>query len=219
MNATAANPFQFSIAAYLTRVGNQVATNLGELATGLEQCSDTSIFHHTFQTLGTHHFLTEGFSNDFAQWVLTSTNRGELAESLASIDIRDYVSLSELRADLHRMVADYCLAYPNIATQTALEKFYFCESAEVTLPLEPPVQTLAQFRDGLRALSHDSFHYHFISSRMRLHLRTNDFSHWLSVSLSLEALAYQVNRIDIYTNTLDSARASILRLVDKELES
>ena len=219
MNATAANPFQFSIAAYLTRVGNQVATNLAELATGLEQCSDTSIFHHTFQTLGTHHFLTEGFSNDFAQWVLTSTNRGELAESLASIDIRDYVSLSELRADLHRMVADYCLAYPNIATQTALEKFYFCESAEVTLPLEPPVQTLAQFRDGLRALSHDSFHYHFISSRMRLHLRTNDFSHWLSVSLSLEALAYQVNRIDIYTNTLDSARASILRLVDKELES
>jgi hypothetical protein len=219
MNTTAANPFQFSIAAYLTRVGNQVASNLGDLAKGLAHSSDASIFHHTFQTLGSHHFLTEGFSNDFAQWVLASTNRSELAETLASIDIRDYVSISELRADLHRMVADYCLAYPEIATQTALEKFYFCESAEVTLALEPSVQTLAEFRDGLRGLSHDSFHYHFISSRMRLHLRTNDFSHWLGVSLGLEALAYKVNRIDVYTNTLDSARGAILRLIDKELES
>jgi hypothetical protein len=219
MNATAADPFQFSIAAYLTRVGNQVASNLSDLAKGLAHSSDASIFHHTFQTLGSHHFLTEGFSNDFAQWVLASTNRGELAEGLASIDIRDYVSISELRADLHRMVADYCLAYPEIATQTALEKFYFCESAEVTLALEPSVRTLSEFRDGLRRLSHDSFHYHFISSRMRLHLRTNDFSHWLGVSLGLEALAYQVNRIDVYTNTLDSARGAILRLIDKELES
>src|SRR5579862_9761382 len=101
MNATAADPFQFSIAAYLTRVGNQVACNLSELTKGLAHSSDASIFHHTFQTLGSHHFLTEGFSNDFAQWVLASTNRGELAENLASVDIRDYVSISELRADLH----------------------------------------------------------------------------------------------------------------------
>jgi hypothetical protein len=219
MNSTAADPFTFSIASYLTRVGNQVACNLADLGKGLAHSSDASIFHHTFQTLGSHHFLTEGFSNDFAQWVLASTNRSELAESLASIDIRDYVSISELRADLHRMVADYCLAYPNVATQTALEKFYFCESGEVTLSIEPPVRTLAEFREGLHKLSHDSFHYHFISSRMRLQLRTNDFSHWLGVSLGLEALAYKVNRIDIYTNTLDSARASILRLIDKELES
>ncbi len=68
---TSAKPFDFYTVAALTRVGNQVAGTIAELHGGLQNCSDASIFHHTFQTLGSHHFLTEGFSNDFAQWVLT----------------------------------------------------------------------------------------------------------------------------------------------------
>lgn len=55
-------PFEFFTVAYLTRISNQSAGNLEELLAGLEQCSDASIFHHTFQTLGSRHFLTEGFS-------------------------------------------------------------------------------------------------------------------------------------------------------------
>ena len=60
MNA-AETPFEFVTVSYLTRIGNQSAGTLAELLTGLEHCSDASIFHHTFQTLGSHHFLTEGF--------------------------------------------------------------------------------------------------------------------------------------------------------------
>jgi len=63
---TAETPFEFVTVSYLTRIGNQSAGTLAELLTGLENCSDASIFHHTYQTLGSHHFLTEGFSNDFA---------------------------------------------------------------------------------------------------------------------------------------------------------
>ena len=59
-------PFEFFTVADLTRIGNLSAATLAELLSGLEQCSDASIFHHTFQTLSSHHFLTEGFSNDFA---------------------------------------------------------------------------------------------------------------------------------------------------------
>jgi hypothetical protein len=213
----AAEPFQFSTAAYLTRIGNEVASNLSELAGGLGLCSDASIFHHTFQTLGSHHFLTEGFSNDFAQWVLTATNRGELAEQLVALDVRDYLLLSELRNDLRRVVGDYCSAYPQVSKQEALQKFYFCESVEVTLPLGAVAHTLNEFREGLQQISHDSFYFHFISSRLRLQLRTNDFSQWFANSLGLESLAYNANRIDIYTNTLDSARAEVLRLVDREM--
>ncbi|HXJ12252.1 MAG TPA: DUF5752 family protein, partial [Candidatus Limnocylindrales bacterium] len=66
----AETPFEFFTVAYLTRIGNQSAGNLVELLAGLEQCSDASIFHHVYQTLSSHHFLTEGFSNDFAQWAL-----------------------------------------------------------------------------------------------------------------------------------------------------
>jgi len=55
--------------------------------------------------------------------------------------------------------------------------------------------------------------------RLRLGLRTNDFSLWLRGTLGLEKLAYHVDRIDIYTNTMDSARAILLRLIHREMNS
>jgi Family of unknown function (DUF5752) len=210
-------PFEFYTVAYLTRICNQRASTLAQLVVGLDQCSDASIFHHTFQTLGSHHFLTEGFSNDFAQWVLAAANRTELAEQLAALDIRDYVSLAELRNDLRRLVAEYCTAYPLYAEQQALEDFYFCESTEVTMSLGMQAVTLEEFRATLDKLSHASFYFHFVSSRLRLHLQTNDFSLWFAEVLDRKNLASSVNRIDIYTNTLDSARMKLLRLVDREL--
>ena len=211
-------PFKFFTVAYLTRIGNQCAHTLSEFLKGLEQCSDSSIFHHTFQTLSSHHFLTEGFSNDFAQWVLTSANRDALAEKLAALDIRDYLSIAELRSDLRRVVSDFCYAYPNFAGQEALEPFYFCDSVEVTESLGLTARNLTEFKEGIEKLSHASFYFHFISSRLRLHLRTNDFSIWLENSLGLDDLANRVNRIDVYTNTLDSARASLLRIIEWEVE-
>jgi hypothetical protein len=214
---TAERPFQFVTASYLTRIGNHKATNLAELAQGLESSSDASIFYHTFQSLGRHHFLTEGFSNDFAQWVLAACNRAELAERLAGLDIRDYLSLAELRRDLLRMVTEYCANNPQYASQGAFEPFFFCEAIEVAVPLGVEAWTLEEFRAGLEKLSHASFHFHFIASRLRLHLQTNDFSNWLENSLGLEALARRVNRVDIYTHTLDSARAKLITLVEEEL--
>ncbi len=216
---TAEQPFRFVTASYLTRICNQKATRLTELRDGLESCSDASIFYHTFQSLSRHHFLTEGFSNDFAQWALASCNRAELAERLAALDIRDYLSLPDLRKDLARVVGDYCQAHPQRASQPAFEPFYFCESVEVTVPLEAEARTLREFYQVLERLSNASFNFHFIISRLRLHLRTNDFSHWFSTGLGLETLAKRTNRIDIYTNTLESARAKLLALAGQELDS
>lgn len=212
----AETPFEFFTVSYLTRIGNQSAGTLCELLDGLKKCSDTSIFHHTYQTLGSHHFLTEGFSNDFAQWAYADASREDLAEQLAALDIRDYVSIAALRADLCRVVDEYCKAQPAFCAQTALERFYFCEGVEVTLPFGLTAHTLEEFRNGIVHLSHASFYFHFISSRLRLHLKTNDFSHWLADGLGLEALAKSVNEVDIYTNTLDSVRAKVLRLIDLE---
>jgi len=210
-------PFQFATASYLVRIGNQEAASLLELEQGIETCSDASVFYHTFQSLGRHHFLTEGFSNDFAQWVLGSCNRPVLAERLASVDVRDYVSLAELRSDLRRIVHDYCEANPREATQSAFEPFFFCETVEEKVPLGREASTLEEFRDGLKDLAHGSLQFHFITSRLRLHLRSNDFTQWLSTELGLTEVARKVDQIDIYTNTLDSARATILHLIDREL--
>jgi uncharacterized protein DUF5752 len=212
----AETPFEFFTVAYLTRIGNQSAGNLEELLAGLEQCSDASIFHHTFQTLSSHHFLTEGFSNDFAQWALAEANRDALAEQFAALDIRDYTSIAALRADLCRVLRDFTAAFPQFSRQEALDRFYFCESLEVTMPFSLNAATLDEFRNGVASISHASFHFHFVTSRLRLQLRTNDFSHWLAGSLGLTSLAETIDRIDIYTNTLDSARAKMLRLVDRE---
>jgi len=213
---TAQQPFQFVTASYLTRVENQKATTIGELRDCLEHASDDTVFYHTFQSLGRYHFLTEGFSNDFAQWVLAALNQPVLAEELAGIDVRDYLSIAELRADLRQILAAFQDRHPIETSQSAFEPFHFLQAVEVTRPLPWEARTLAGFRAGLERLSHSSFYYHFISSRLRLQLRTNDFSHWFESALGLDRLADRANRIDIYTNTLDSARREIIELVDRE---
>ncbi|HEY6465181.1 MAG TPA: DUF5752 family protein [Candidatus Acidoferrales bacterium] len=210
-------PFQFATASYLIRIGNQAAANLAELEQGINECSDGSIFYHTFQSLGRHHFLTEGFSNDFAQWVQSSRNRPALAEQLASLDVREYVSLDALRKDLAQIVGDYCKANAVDATQPGFEPFYFCEAVEEKLPLGIEANNLQEFRNDLKELPHAAMQFHFLTSRLRLHLRTNDFSQWLGEDLGLKDLARRVNQIDVYANTLDSARSRMIDLVDREL--
>jgi Family of unknown function (DUF5752) len=213
----AIEPFQFETASYLIQIGNHECSNLLELQKGIEACSNGSIFYHTFQSLGRYHFLTEGFSNDFAQWVLGSCNWPVLAERLASVDIRDYVSLAELRSDLRRVLNEYCVANPREAAQTAFEPFYFCETVEEEAELPLQAWTLEEFRDCMNRLPHASLQFHFITSRLRLHLRTNDFSYWLANDLGQKELARRVDQIDIYTNTLDGARTQIIQLIEGEL--
>lgn len=209
--------FQFSTASYLTSIDNQRAMDAGGLREGLERCSDASIFHHTFQSLGRHHFLTEGFSNDFAQWALAALNQPRLAEQLGGLDIRDYLSLRDLRRDLWRVVDDFCAAHPEEIDRPAFEPFNFCASLKVRVPLQREAWTLDEFRRGVEQISHASLHFHFVVSRLRLHLQTNDFSIWLADDLGLERLAWRINQIDVCANTLDSTRARLLSLVDREL--
>jgi hypothetical protein len=211
------HPFVFVTVSYLVRIENQSALTLGELRDGLEKCSDESIFQHTFQSLGRYHFLTEGFSNDFAQWVLSALNCPVLAEQLAAPDIRGYLSLRDLRSDLLIMMDNYCSSHPEEVSRIAFEPFYFGEGIEVTIPHSPEVWTLEEFRGGLERLSKASFHYHFLVSRLRLGLRTNDFSLWFENELGLPRLAQRTNHIDVYTNTAEAARARLLTFVDREL--
>ena len=212
-----ASPFQFLTASYLIRMQDLKANTLAEFAAAMETCSDASIFFHTFQSLSRHHFITKGFSNDFAQWVLAASNRPELAEQLASFDIREYTSLAELRADLRRTVRDYCEQYPPFAAQQAFEAFAFCEAIGVALPLGFEATTLREFMEGLQKLSRASLHFHFIASRLRLHLQTNDFSYWFENTLGLPNLARRADHIDIYTNTLEGVRTILTQLIEKEL--
>jgi len=205
----AKTPFQFMAASTLIRITGQRATNLAELLDGIRSCSDATIFNHTFQSLEQHHFLTEGFSNDFAQWALAACNEPQLAERLASLDIRHYETLAALRADLVAAMESYLRQVPEAAYRKGFEPFYFSEAVIVTVPTPWQVRTLAEFCEALAHVSIHTLHYHFVAARLRTPL-TNDFSYWLGDSLGLKELAERIDEIDIYTNTLEGVREHIL---------
>jgi len=94
--------FQFVAASYLIRIRQERALTLSELASHLRACSEESIFYHTFQSLETHHYST--FSSDFAQWIQAGLNEQELAERLATVDLRG-IAMERLEARLDRLKA------------------------------------------------------------------------------------------------------------------
>lgn len=208
-------PFHFNSAAHLIRIGRQRAGNLSELLDALKICPDESIFQHTFQTLREHHFIREGFSNDFAHWAFAACNEAGLAERLAGIDVREFTSIAALRQRLVDILEAYLQQNPR--ARAAFEPFYFSASEVIVIPTPFVARDLAEFADGIRHVSVTSIHYHFIDARLRLKLNTNDFSLWLEHELDLGRLADRINRIDIYTCTLDDVRRAVLRFVQTAL--
>jgi hypothetical protein len=209
----AKSPFYFNTAAHLVRICRESATTLGELLSALRVVPDDSIFQHTFRTLQEHHFIPEGFSNDFAHWAFAACNEVALPEQLASLDVREYTSIPTLRGRIVKIIEDHIQQNPRARDRLALEAFYFCASDTVVIPTPIVAHNLAEFVAGIEQVSLHSIHYHFIEARLRLKLTSNDFSEWLENELSLPALAGRLNRIDIYTSTLQEVQRQILRSV------
>jgi len=195
-------PFYFNSASHLMRIGGEKAGNLQELLDAIRTCSDASIFQHTFQTLEEHHFILAGFSNDFSHWAFAACNEVELAERLAAIDIREFVSISALRERLVHVIESYLQKNPRAGTRIAMEPLYLMAADLVVVPTPFVARNLEEFAGCLRKVSIHSIYYHFIDARLRLKLNTNDFSIWLERELDLQATARRVNQIDIYTSSL-----------------
>ncbi len=214
---TAAEPFQFFTVDGIARTEDRKANTVRELLHGLETCSDDSIYHHMIQVPGNEEFVNGNASNDFAKWVRAMPECGGLSEQLAALDERYYSSIEEMRNDLRGVVGEYLSAYPECADQVAGIPFYFCEGLELCMvPLELTARTLEQFRRSVRTMSIESLYLHFVASASRAEMQNNDFSIWLSESLGLHELARKINEIDLTEHTLESARESILQLIDAE---
>jgi len=210
-------PFYFNSASHLMRIGGEKAGNLQELLDAIRTCSDASIFQHTFQTLEEHHFILAGFSNDFSHWAFAACNEVELAERLAAIDIREFVSISALRERLVHVIESYLQKNPRAGTRIAMEPLYLMAADLVVVPTPFVARNLEEFAGCLRKVSIHSIYYHFIDARLRLKLNTNDFSVWLERDLDLQATARRLNQIDIYTSSLEDVRQSILTAIDSEI--
>ncbi len=212
-------PFYFNSAAHLLRIGRERANNLTELLEALRTCPNDSIFQHTFQTLQEHHFIREGFSNDFAHWAFAACNEVGLAERLAALDVREFTSIPDLRNRLVAIVEDYLKRNQRARDRTALEPFYFCASDTVVIPTPFVARNLEEFISSLKKVSIHSIHYHFIEARLRIKLNSNDFSVWLEEEMDLGAVADRMNRIDIYTSTLNDVRDQILRILERAVQT
>lgn len=213
----ARSPFYFNSASHLLRISREKATNLQELVDALRTCSESSIFQHTFQTLEEHHFINKGFSNDFSHWAFAACNEVELAERLSAIDVREFTSIAALRERIVHIIETYLQKNPRAATRVAMEPFYLMASDLVVVPTPYVARNLEEFADGLRKVSIHSIYYHFIDARLRLKLNTNDFSVWLELEMDMPQAADRVNRIDIYTSSLDGVRRNILKVIEGEI--
>ncbi|MGD0570703.1 MAG: DUF5752 family protein [Candidatus Sulfotelmatobacter sp.] len=210
-------PFYFNTSAHLLRITRQKSNTLAEFLDALRDCPEDSIFQHSFRTLQEHHFIREGFSNDFAHWTLSACNEPGLAEGLATVDVREFTSVAELRGRFVQIVENFLQRAPAAGTRMAQETFYFCASDTVVIPTSFVAHTLHEFTEGLRGVSVHCIHHHFIEARLRLKLMSNDFSQWLHEDLGLTEAARQLNRIDIYTMTMENVRNQIIRIVKRAL--
>jgi len=210
-------PFYFNSAAHLLRISKDKATTLEELLEAVRRCSDACIFQHMFQTLEEHHFIREGFSNDFSHWAFAACNEVALAERLAALDVRDFTSIETLRERLVEILDTYLQKNPRAGTRVAMEPFYLMAADLVVVPTPYVARNMEEFVDGLRKVSIHSIYYHFIDARLRLKLNNNDFSVWLEEELDMGSAADRLNRIDIYTSTLEGVRRSILRIIETEM--
>jgi len=210
-------PFYFNTSEHLLRISREKATTLPELLDALRHCPAASVFQHTFRTLQEHHFIRQGFSNDFAHWALSDCNEPALAERLAGVDVREFTSLEDLRQALVGILEDHLGQNPGGRPRTADEPFYFCVADIVVMPTSFAPDSLRGFVDGLRQVSIHSIHHHFIEARLRLKLMSNDFSQWLLEEMQLPDAARAVNRIDIYTLTMENVRQQIIRIVERAL--
>ncbi len=213
----AVKPFYFNTSAHLLQITRQKATTLSEFLDALRECPEGSIFQHSFRTLEEHHFIREGFSNDFAHWAVSACNEPSLAEGLASVDVRDFTSVAQLRQRFVQIVEDFLQRAPSAANRAARETFYFCASDTVVIPTSFVARSLQEFAEGIRGVTVHCVHHHFIEARLRLKLMSNDFSQWLYEDLGLTDAARQLNRIDIYTITLEDVRNQVIRIVERAL--
>ncbi|MGA2858413.1 MAG: DUF5752 family protein [Candidatus Sulfotelmatobacter sp.] len=212
-----AKPFYFNTSAHLLRITEYKANTLADLLDALRECPEESIFQHTFRTLEEHHFLRAGFSNDFAHWALAACNEPSLAEALAGVDVREFTSVAELRTRFIQILERYLHEHPSTGTRFADETFYFCASDIVVMPTSFQAHTLHEFAEGIRRVGLHSIHHHFIEARLRIKLMSNDFSQWLHEDAGLTETARSLNRIDIYTATLEDVREQIVQIVERAL--
>lgn len=211
-------PFHFYTRQNLTYLTGRKARNLSELLAGIKEATEASIYHHTHHFLVRHEFLSPEPPNDYAYWITNILQDRVLGEEVASIDLREYSTLNEIRARILEVIGRSKTREASKFKHKAPpgEEFHFMETQSFVLPTRHIAHNLIEFKECLERVSIHSIYFHVFEARLRQ--RDSDFSLWLSSSLQEENLARDFLQLDPYTQTLDNLRQTLIRLVDTRLK-
>jgi hypothetical protein len=213
------NPFYFYTSSSLVELTGEKADTLEELVGLLKRCSGSAIFYHVFQSYRERHFAIEKYHSDFAQWISASLDEEPLAERLGALDVRDFMSIRELREAILQIIESHLQEHSQCRDRKGKTPFFFCQSVSIIMPTKYIAWDLKDFCQIFGSIGIRSIHYHLVEARLRLGIHTNDFSHWIRTSLNRERLAKRVEDIDIYLHTLEEIRRIILQHVQEEIGS
>ena len=206
-------PFEFKSRLVLTELLGLRAATLPGLVEGIRTVPLTSIYHHTHRFLQQHHFLSPEPPNDFAYWVTNMLNDEVAGERLASIDVTQFLRLSDLRQRFLSIMEDYIGTASSVDRRAPDgEEFHFMSSRIFVIQTGKIARNVSEFREDLKGVSIHSIYFHMFEAKLRLEKGDNDFSIWLRTA-GREEEAEQISRLDPYTFTLEGLRERLLRIV------
>lgn len=194
----ATEPFRFNSSASITRYTGLSADNPRDLLRGIQRASGSCIYYHVFHALFRRHYTASEYMNDFARWTWYTLNERLLAEKLAAIDPTAYVTVSEAREALARVLEDqlgHTEWIPHVRSEL---RFHFIEAQTFVFPTGIEARDVRDFAEKVRHVPPDVIFHHFILAPMRLGRRDNDFSAWLR-GQGAEDLARRIDALSPYS--------------------
>lgn len=215
----AREPFRFYTRQNLIYLTGRKAKNLKELLEGIKEAPSATIYHHTHHYLQQYEFLVPEPPNDFAYWITHVLQDEILGEKIASIDLRQYYRLSDIKSKFIELIEDSIQKgsdpYRNVPPG---EEFHFMKAQTYIFPTKYIAYNLKEFRDCLKSVTIYSLYYHMFESRLRLQQEYCDFSYWLDSALGETRLAKEIMKLDPYTRTLENLRRALIEMVEKRLK-
>lgn len=216
----AKEPFIFSLRTHLSELTGLRAANLSQLLGLIKTVPDACIYHHTHRFIQQHPNISTELQNEFAYWVKEALGDGELEEKLASIDIAQFSSIAQLRAELVNIIEEHLTNDPFAKLRFASygAEFHFIKSISFVLATNYRACDLREFIDILARINVDSLYFHIFEARLRWGKNTNDFSNWIETSVGDKELADSISNLDTYSYNIEDLRRAIIKIIGKRLK-
>lgn len=208
----AKEPFRFSTSSLLVEITGKKAYHLKDFIKILKEIDESSIFYHIHHAFREYSFAPGQYSNDFARWIGDELEEKNLAERVASINVRDFTDINSLRRKLIEIIEDHLMSAIEIRKAPAGREFNFLRNIAFVSSTPYEVKTLEEFASALDKVGMRSLYYHFFDARLRLGRKTNDFSYWVETSLGEPEIAGKIEQLDPYFITMDQLKEKIISI-------